>query len=1361
MAETTPQLSELLTLKADRLQAMVRELGLAKRARTLGGTSNITRAGCLQALCEYYSLPCDPKAFGRKANDKSVSDTVVSLQAVKETPTGHKADRIPQVSVDPATGAMVPHEPEYQRHRPVFVTATSIGRIWHISDIHLFSDQNEWKWDRYEKVLSSTVRAIEEDGVADTDLMVISGDIFHKPTSPNSNVLVVFDRFIRDLSRIFPSVSSRELEARDRILVISGNHDINEAWVCPGSQRLELLESFGRTHREFFRYVRYNQVLQYGAVLVAVSSLFSDATLRLQDIDLGEDESLEDYRTVAVAHCDLLGDRYGGSTGIARDGPGQKMSFSSRHRSIEEFRGYDALLLGDIHQEQQVSAESPVAYYPGSLMQTTLGEPVGDHGILLWDLAVTPASPQHRPFTVLPEFIEIPDEYACVKIRVNAGEYIMPELPEYVRKVAVQFEHQGTTPERLRAIREEIASRWEIVASSGGPLETGGRNMIGGSLENNPDGIAGPDNRARETFTHEDPRVMELHRKISSQAAQETDHDSKAWAINRLVIDRLFNHFHTEVDFASHPGVLAVQGLNATGKTNLVNSLYMVFGVNTVDLNKAIMHGYQTASLTCDVSIGGETATISREYRLLKPRRGDPQASARAEQSNCVITFHQKESSLGSQLRSKSSAAEYIKANLNQIWFALNRVSGLSLLDMSPMARSVFLSEVFGFSHMVETVGLAKEHLRQATRARDAAQEAHGRLRREEPVVLPEDPSERLREAEDQVRSLVERCRTLQGNQVTQEEERLARSVTEEIPSDLEAQIAEARNELEASRAEERHLGASSEYSELLRQKEFLSQMIMGREVTDDSREITQSPEDLRVTQRKFELQLDSFRQQEGCLSQELMKYPANMRTPAGTEIPFPLEEGFNQAAFTEAVQGIKAMGTVQDPGEGILPEDQCILRQVPPALAPRTASREMTSARAQVQSRLDVLQSFNTDLLREAIRQRDLDRLVEIAGHILDLGLDQLGKIYETSTRVTEYFGELESHNRLAATRAEEITQATEHNARVAASQRWRRLQTLRAAARRYDTAARYATRDLNEQIRDLQAASRLVSRKATEAREAHDILRHRELLQLESRAALMRKAIEDHRMVAQTLSSRLATLESLRRVGEIRRKQALLAQKAEVDRELEEASRRHQTLRAELAEYNKLRGRAEIVQENIRQYEESAARLAASEAAHQTAQTYYTAINSLQIQYTLDKCEEVCSYANRIMRHCGVPFGCQMTAQKKSVELGFMSLADPEYHCQYTSLSGYQQFIANICLVAAINRSTVRNRLNLLVIDEGFGAIDQNNIQNLAVVFGVLRNEFRNVVVISHVNNIEAYADWSLSITNRDGVSVLQMTA
>jgi len=65
----------------------------------------------------------------------------------------------------------------------------------------------------------------------------------------------------------------------------------------------------------------------------------------------------------------------------------------------------------------------------------------------------------------------------------------------------------------------------------------------------------------------------------------------------------------------------------------------------------------------------------------------------------------------------------------------------------------------------------------------------------------------------------------------------------------------------------------------------------------------------------------------------------------------------------------------------------------------------------------------------------------------------------------------------------------------------------------------------------------------------------------------------------------------------------------------------------------------------------------------------------------------------------------------------------------------------------VALINVSSL-TKTNMIIIDEGFGALDDTNIEACSRLLESLKKWFRNIIVISHVDAIKDSVDNSLEI-------------
>tara|TARA_Y100000034_G_scaffold24584_1_gene28854 strand:- start:17643 stop:20699 length:3057 start_codon:yes stop_codon:yes gene_type:complete len=82
----------------------------------------------------------------------------------------------------------------------------------------------------------------------------------------------------------------------------------------------------------------------------------------------------------------------------------------------------------------------------------------------------------------------------------------------------------------------------------------------------------------------------------------------------------------------------------------------------------------------------------------------------------------------------------------------------------------------------------------------------------------------------------------------------------------------------------------------------------------------------------------------------------------------------------------------------------------------------------------------------------------------------------------------------------------------------------------------------------------------------------------------------------------------------------------------------------------------------------------------------------------------------------------------------------------------SGMEKMMASLAIrVALINVSSLP-KTNMLIIDEGFGALDETNIEACSRLLESLKKWFKNIIVISHVDAIKDSVDSSLEILKNE---------
>jgi exonuclease SbcC len=83
----------------------------------------------------------------------------------------------------------------------------------------------------------------------------------------------------------------------------------------------------------------------------------------------------------------------------------------------------------------------------------------------------------------------------------------------------------------------------------------------------------------------------------------------------------------------------------------------------------------------------------------------------------------------------------------------------------------------------------------------------------------------------------------------------------------------------------------------------------------------------------------------------------------------------------------------------------------------------------------------------------------------------------------------------------------------------------------------------------------------------------------------------------------------------------------------------------------------------------------------------------------------------------------------------------------------SGMEKMMASLAIrVALINCSTLP-KTNMLMIDEGFGALDETNLESCGKLLQSLKKWFKNILIISHIDAIKDIVDNTIDIT-KNGV-------
>ena len=115
-------------------------------------------------------------------------------------------------------------------------------------------------------------------------------------------------------------------------------------------------------------------------------------------------------------------------------------------------------------------------------------------------------------------------------------------------------------------------------------------------------------------------------------------------------------------------------------------------------------------------------------------------------------------------------------------------------------------------------------------------------------------------------------------------------------------------------------------------------------------------------------------------------------------------------------------------------------------------------------------------------------------------------------------------------------------------------------------------------------------------------------------------------------------------------------------------------------------------------------------------------------------------------------VEFGLQLEMDGKNINANIV------YDDQQWSLemcSGMERFISGLAIRIALINVCNLPRPNFLVVDEGFGTLDSENLTSLYMLFAYLKTQFEFVMIISHIDSMRDVVDTLMEIKKVNGFS------
>ena len=123
-----------------------------------------------------------------------------------------------------------------------------------------------------------------------------------------------------------------------------------------------------------------------------------------------------------------------------------------------------------------------------------------------------------------------------------------------------------------------------------------------------------------------------------------------------------------------------------------------------------------------------------------------------------------------------------------------------------------------------------------------------------------------------------------------------------------------------------------------------------------------------------------------------------------------------------------------------------------------------------------------------------------------------------------------------------------------------------------------------------------------------------------------------------------------------------------------------------------------------------------------------------------------------NHVLENMNAGFHIELEMKDKNID-AFICYGDDKWNLELSS--GMERFVSSLAIrIGLINVSTLP-RPNFIIVDEGFGALDSDNIANMQGAFQYLRTQFDFVMIITHLDTIKDYMDVLIPIEVDKGIS------
>ena len=153
---------------------------------------------------------------------------------------------------------------------------------------------------------------------------------------------------------------------------------------------------------------------------------------------------------------------------------------------------------------------------------------------------------------------------------------------------------------------------------------------------------------------------------------------------------------------------------------------------------------------------------------------------------------------------------------------------------------------------------------------------------------------------------------------------------------------------------------------------------------------------------------------------------------------------------------------------------------------------------------------------------------------------------------------------------------------------------------------------------------------------------------------------------------------------------------------------------------------------------------------------ESYLQAVSKYGISYDLieNAIPKIEVEVNNILSQI-VDFSIELEMDGKNINA---NLVQDDRKWSLEMCSGMERFISGLAIRVALINVCNLPRPNFLILDEGFGTLDSENLQSVGLLFSYLKTQFDFIFVISHIDSMRDMVDTSIDIEKINGFSKIR---